>query len=337
MPQAPFMGLNPLADLDVETLILTGLEALEENGITSFHNNYQFKSLKYPDDIEHFFMHGHYLNLYINVQRGSKFYKEATNDAPAGYTYNVEDNPTYGNSTTTSTNFNTIDTQYNGRPIPNSGSIGGQISSLSTQRITQAISLYIPDTMSFSSQIGWESSSLQEMGGKLLSGIAGGLDSIMGKNFMSSLKHKGAKVYDIGRDGAALFGYALNPQLLVLFRNIGLRTFTYDFFFTPKSEREAESIRNIIRVIRHHAHPEAAELAGLYYIAPSTFDIDFMHRGERNTNIHQVKTCVLVNYTVDYAPYGWSTHVDGMPIQTRLTLTFQEVESITRQDVIKGY
>jgi hypothetical protein len=123
----------------------------------------------------------------------------------------------------------------------------------------------------------------------------------------------------------------------VLFRHIGLRSFTYDFFFTPKSQREAQSIRNIIRAIRHHAHPEAATSMGLYYIAPSTFDIDFMHRGRQNNNIHKVKTCVLTNYTVDYAPYGWSTHVDGMPVQTRLTLTFQEVESVTRQDVIEGY
>lgn len=333
MPQAPLMGLNPLADLDIETAILTGLEALEENGITSFHGAYKFNSLKYPDDIEHFFMHGHYINLYINVQTSSKFYNGSS------YTYQTKNETTFGIPVESykTTNYDAINNDYFGRAIGGNSSIGGAINSYSTQRITQAISLYIPDTMSFSSQLGWEASSLQEIGGKLLSGIAGGIDSIMSKNYFNSLKHKGGKLFDIARDVGGAFGYAFNPQLLVLFRHIGLRTFTYDFFFTPKSEREAESIRNIIRVIRHHAHPEAATSMGLYYTAPSTFDIDFMHRGRRNTNIHQVKTCVLTNYTVDYAPYGWSTHVDGMPVQTRLTLTFQEVESVTRQDVIAGY
>lgn len=346
MPQAPLMGLNPLTDLDVETLILTGLEALEENGITSFHGEYDFKSLRYPDDIEHFFMQGHYINLYINVQRSSRYYTGGSTNAetgqqtPASYNYPIQNQTTFGIPNPllpTSQQYNTTNYDYFGRAIEASGNLGSMASTYSTQRITQAISLYIPDTMSFSSQLGWEASSLQEMGGRLLQGIAGGLDTLMKGNPFSALMHKGGKLYDIGRDVGGAFGYAINPQLLVLFRGIGLRTFTYDFFFTPKNEREAESIRNIVRAIRFHAHPEASEFYGLYYIAPSTFDIDFMHRGRRNTKIHQVKTCVLTNYTVDYAPFGWSTFVDGMPIQTRLTLTFQEIEALTKQDVAQGY
>ncbi len=331
MPQAPLMALNPLTDLDVETLILTGLEALEENGITNFHGEYDFKSLRYPDDIEHFFMQGHYINLYINVQRSSKYYN-GTN-----YVYNTIEDSGYGFPITKKNEYKATNYDYFGRAIEGSGNLGSMASTYSTQRITQAISLYIPDTMAFSSQLGWEASSLQEMGGKLLSGIAGGLDMLMKGNPFSALMHKGGKLYDLGRDVGGAFGYAINPQLLVLFRGIGLRTFTYDFFFTPKNEREAESIRNIIRAIRFHAHPEASEFYGLYYIAPSTFDIDFMHRGRRNTNVHQVKTCVLTNYTVDYAPFGWATFVDGMPVQTRLTLTFQEIEALTKQDVAQGY
>ena len=62
-----------------------------------------------------------------------------------------------------------------------------------------------------------------------------------------------------------------------------------------------------------------------------------MHRGDRNTNIHQVSTCVLTGYDVDYAPMGWSTHVDGMPIQTRMSLHFTETQVITKQDIEDGF
>lgn len=49
--------------------------------------------------------------------------------------------------------------------------------------------------------------------------------------------------------------------------------------------------------------------------------------------VFTVKDCVLSNVNVDYAPNGWASYADGYPVQTRLTLQFQEMEMLTKKDV----
>ena len=46
--------------------------------------------------------------------------------------------------------------------------------------------------------------------------------------------------------------------------------------------------------------------------------------------IFEVGDCVLRNVNVDYAPNGWAAYNDGYPIQTRLTLQFQEMDIVTK-------
>lgn len=323
---------NPLNVLDVETGILMGLEAMDS--FLSFGNKYEFSSLKYPDDIEHFFMHGHYINFFINVQRGSKYYNGETG------VYSYKANPYAGSGLagligSSDATFNSIDTSYFGDPLNTVGDNPQDIiQKLTTQRITQAISLYVPDSMSFSTEIEWGDESLTAKGIELLTGALGAAADKMKLGKLTSLLTTAAQ---FAQTATGMAGFALNPELLVLFRGIGRRQFQYDFFFSPKNEKEAYSIKHIIRSFRFHAAPEINKNYGVFYTAPSTFDIEFMHRGKRNENIHQVKTCVLTNYNVDYAPFGWSTHIDGMPIQTRLSLTFKETQLLTKEDITEGY
>lgn len=286
---------------------------------------YDFTSLKYPQDIGHDIFQGHYINFYINVHRASDYYK--------GTSF------TYGGAPST---YVALD--ENGSPTT---SWGAAAQRMAYNRISQAISLYIPDTMQTSQNIEWENSSLLQLGEQMAkgatnskgAGISSGGSSLKAKA-MNALRSTSAfigKAAEIGGNVGSIAGFAMNPQLLVLFRGINPRTFQYEFYFTPRNEDESNSVKNIIRAFRFHSHPEANLLAGAFFTAPSTFDIEFIHRGQRNTNIHQIKTCVLTNYTLDYAPYGWSTYKDGMPVQTRMVLTFQETDLIQKSDIEKGY
>ena len=54
-----------------------------------------------------------------------------------------------------------------------------------------------------------------------------------------------------------------------------------------------------------------------------------------NAKIFKVGDCVLKNVAVDYAPNGWATYGDGHPIQTRLTLQFQEMDIVTKKSIKK--
>lgn len=232
------------------------------------------------------------------------------------------------------------------------GSVG-KAQSMFQSRISQAISLYIPDSMSFTTEYDWQDASLTEMGGKALKGgqdVGGLLSSVMdtvNANGSEAAKTLGQVASDLvlnpsggktfGDAVLGIAGMAVNPQIFVLFRGIDLRTFQFDFIFTPKSPEEAANIRNIIKAFRFHAAPEIRADWSRFYIAPSTFNIEFMYKDKINQNIFQMTSCVLKRLSVDYAPYGWSTFNDGMPVQTILSMTFQETEIITKEKVNQGY
>lgn len=337
MAMPSFLGANPLASLDPETLILEGLEALSPGGVLPTRNigMYDFISLKYPEDIEHYFMHGHYINFYVNVPVWGKYWDKSTNTY--SYTGMPDVGGLLGSVGLTSNGYSIRNVNRDGTPIETPTSVGGAVNHIRTQRISQAISLYIPDTMSYSSQIQYEHTSARQMGASLLNSLDKTLSGYLSKVSNSKLVQGISGAMDLLENLSKIGGITVNDQMLVLFRQVGLREFSYDFFFTPKSPKEAESVQQIIRAFRFHAHPEAVLDYGLFYIAPGTFDIEFMHQGKRNDKIHQVSNCVLTGYDVDYAPMGWSTHVDGMPIQTRMSLHFTETEVITKDKIERGY
>jgi hypothetical protein len=144
---------------------------------------------------------------------------------------------------------------------------------------------------------------------------------------------------DVGAYWLKQGGYALNPQYEVIFTAMDLRTFQFDFTFTPKSPAEAATVREIIKLFRKHAAPNMYEKgAGRYFDVPATFQIEYRHMDKLNPNLHKFAPCALQSIVVDYAPeVGWVTFNDGMPVKTRLTLMFKETEILTRNKIEQGY
>ncbi len=136
-------------------------------------------------------------------------------------------------------------------------------------------------------------------------------------------------------------GAALNPQLQVIFQGVGFRSHQFDFTLTPHSKQEAEEIKKIVRAFKLAAAPEIPTNAifgkGIYFKVPDRFNIKFLYNGQENTNVHKITECVLQNINVDYAPMGWSTFDDGNPVQTKLTLQFQETEIVDKTRINQGY
>lgn len=137
-------------------------------------------------------------------------------------------------------------------------------------------------------------------------------------------------------------GYAMNPQLQVLFRGIGFRQFQFDFVLTPYSQEEANTIKEIIKKFKYASAPEIQPNGvfsqGLFMTIPNTFDIQFLHKGAENKNVHKIGESVLTNVNVDYAGAGtWATHNDGSPVQIKLTLQFTETVIIDKNKITEGY
>lgn len=196
-----------------------------------------------------------------------------------------------------------------------------------TKRSVATISLYIPDTMAFTYNASYGQLSLVDAASQLpLAGRAVGAIASIANSGPGRLLAKGA-------------GFAFNPQQQLLFDGIDFRTYQMAFTFTPYSKKEAETVAKIVRLLKMHAAPRLVEgSAGMFFIPPSTFNLDFLFNGKRNQNVGRVAESVIESIDVNYSPNGFSTFGDGAPVQTTVTINFKEIELITREKIeYQGY
>jgi hypothetical protein len=141
---------------------------------------------------------------------------------------------------------------------------------------------------------------------------------------------------------AKAFGTAENPFIEMLFKQMNLREFSYEFTFSPRNQREAEEVQAIIKLFRFHMAPELMGNNKRYLRLPSTFDIHYMYQhslesGHENNFYSKIATCVLSGVNVDYTPGGVKSFQDGSPTQITMGLSFQETELLTKDMINKGY
>lgn len=236
-----------------------------------------------------------------------------------------------------------------------------------TTLTTDAIALYMPDTMLYNYSQSYSDLELgNELGGKILAagGSAvdafkngkGGMDSIV-KAVKSGTKSLGTEALSAGADVAGglvgegtaklgfqkLTGAVRNPMLELIYQSPSFRTFQFDFSFYPRDENEALEVQKIIERLRFHQAPELLQGAEGFLVPPSEFDIKFYYGGSQNPNIPPIATSVLTTIDVNYAPNGFSAYEvpgevapalgrTGMPVAINITLQFKETTYLTKGD-----
>jgi len=137
------------------------------------------------------------------------------------------------------------------------------------------------------------------------------------------------------------FGQANNPFMEVLFDQMSLRQFTYNFVFAPKSQEETDEVQTIIKLFRFHMAPELQAGEGRFLTLPSTFDIHYLYQSgsvaKENDYYNKIATCVLENVQIDYTPGGVKSFADGAPTQITMGLTFKETELLTKDKIDEGF
>ena len=234
-----------------------------------------------------------------------------------------------------------------------------------TELTTDAIALYMPDTLNYVYSQGYSdlSPGNSMVGQTIAAGASsadafnnttGTFDAILngGGQLAKSLTAAAAsiaataKLGNVGTLGAfAATGVVLNPMMELLYTGQSqFRTFQFDFFFYPRDERESLEVQKIIERLRFHQAPEISGSFGQgFLIPPSEFDIRFYYNGAQNPNIPPIGTCVLDNININYAPNGFSAYEvpeetfpslgrTGMPVAIQLTLAFKEVSYLTKDD-----
>jgi hypothetical protein len=305
-------------------------------------SEYDFNHRVFPSDIGQPGYNGHYMVINIAVSNNSNF---ETLSGPGG---NIPTFHRTGDLSKVDALRQSIDTRY--RTAAGAAGYDGWFIPRFTRRIKESIAIYMPGTMTFSTNNVYEDVSLTELGKTAISwgaGFAAGALASRGPRGAVRSSILGAAVGGVlnAALGAAeragqVFGTPLNPRTEVLFSNTSQRQFQFEFLFAPATEKESHDLEAIIYALRFHAAPELnpITLGGILWTVPSEFDITFYDRGKENTSIPRINTCVLEQIDVDYAPSGqWATFSNGYPVQIRMQLRFREVEVVHRLRVAQGF
>ena len=132
-------------------------------------------------------------------------------------------------------------------------------------------------------------------------------------------------------------GQALNPNLELLFNGVTLRSFSFDFDFVPRNEREAREVRSIIRTLKKHMSAKGGSSGsieeGLFIKSPDIFFVRYMSGNENHRYLNQFKPMALKNMSMNYTGSGtYATYENTSPVHYKMNLQFQEIDPIYAED-----
>lgn len=387
------MALFSFTDLRFKTATRSGFGAV---GNLVGDRRYDTNILKYPADLGSSDK-GHYMVIHVNTQVKTQFQSNLSGDLPtilqnggippiyssigkvgegAVDLVGITDKISGGALTNIATKAGSLIEKLDRFGIRNGlGQIGSNVTgnrsaseilssgARTIQRTTETIALYMPDTLNFTYNQQYDSTSLT---GDLAAAISAGASVVdalktsgattegavgVGSNLTPFImnavaQRSGSNLLRAGF--AAITGTVQNPMLEMLYSSPSFRSFRFDFMFYPRDEKEAEEVQKILNTLRFHQAPEVAtEGSGFFLVPPSEFDIKFYYNGKENVNIPQISTCVLESIDVDYAPNGFSAYEvpgqntpslgkTGMPVAIRLSLQFKETEILTKTNFANG-
>ena len=130
-------------------------------------------------------------------------------------------------------------------------------------------------------------------------------------------------------------GVTLNPNLELLFKGPNLRTFNFNFRFTPRSEKESKEVKEIIRVFKKNMAVQRST-SNLFLMTPRVFTLEYIYNaeGESAGQIHPYlnvfKPMAMTNLNVNYTPDGtyMTYNKSGSLTAYDLQMSFGELEPI---------
>jgi|LauGreDrversion4_2_1035121.scaffolds.fasta_scaffold02400_3 hypothetical protein len=199
-------------------------------------------------------------------------------------------------------------------------------------------------------QGGLESASLEAAGKKLTSAfekVAKELPSGSMQKLIQSIVIKGGSNILLGTNlglndvFSRYAGAVTNSNIELIFSGVSLRQpFSFAFDMVPRSQREAQVIKQIIRKFKQYSAAKKQGLgtgSGLFLKAPEVFRLEYMSGGNRHPYLNRFKICALAGVSVNYTGSGtYATYSDGSPVNIILGLTFKELSPIYAEDYDTG-
>ena len=140
-------------------------------------------------------------------------------------------------------------------------------------------------------------------------------------------------------------GKVTNNQIESVFETIDRRTFQFDFRMIPRNPREATSIRKIVKKFRSHMAPSIPNTgASTFMVVPSLFEIQFMSGDRINKTLPKIQESICTTCNVNYGGERISLFSDletedgeFHPVETSMTIAFQEIPIITKEKIEGGF
>tara|TARA_B100001758_G_scaffold41453_1_gene32615 strand:+ start:6561 stop:7982 length:1422 start_codon:yes stop_codon:yes gene_type:complete len=227
----------------------------------------------------------------------------------------------------------------------------------------ETVILPMQPNFSESNAVSWGGDNLNPLQAVLGRAAMGGIEGIGNiANPSVALEKMGDALKDVGTDLQAMFndpmaeagliayfagqavganilgrtaGVTLNPNLELLFKGPNLRTFNFNFRFTPRSPKEAKEVKEIIRVFKKNMAVQRST-SNLFLLTPRVFTLEYVYNAEGNDGgkIHPYlnifKPMAMTNLNVNYTPDGtYMTYNDGGSLTAYdLQMSFGELEPI---------
>ena len=147
---------------------------------------------------------------------------------------------------------------------------------------------------------------------------------------------------DFNQNLSRATGAVFNSNTELLFNGVSLRPgFSFSFDMVPRSRKESDQIKDIIRFFKSESAAQkgaaSGDAAGLFLKSPSVFRLRYMSGVKSHPFLNQFKICALNAMSVNYTASGtYATYSDATPVHMQMTLTFQELTPIYREDYIEA-
>jgi hypothetical protein len=232
----------------------------------------------------------------------------------------------------------------NGRVV----SVNGGTPKIGDRKILGTITLPIPGGISDTNTVSWQQDTLDtiakgfasvaqagivagpdaaaDAGKKSLKGALGDGGGAAEAKITSKFVEMAIGVNVLGRQ----YGAVDNPNMELLFSGPSLRSFSFTFKLSPRSEPEAIAVKTIIRSFKQAMSAKRSE-STLLLKSPFTFAISYISGDKQHPYLNKFKECALTNCSVNYTPYGTYMTYAGKEksmVAYELQLQFQELEPL---------
>jgi hypothetical protein len=126
---------------------------------------------------------------------------------------------------------------------------------------------------------------------------------------------------------------AINPREFLLFKAPSMRAFSLSFRFIPDSQKESETVQEIIKWFRMGMYPDITN-AGFAYTFPDAFSLQF----NNIEGIPALPEMYLESANTTYNPNSMSYYKHGnRPVEILLSLSFKEIQPLHRKLIEAGF